>query len=79
MQYLQLTASNLELASLRVEGIVVEVHPAGDGDPDPELVRDRLVLVEPHPGHLLQHPLPPEGVQAVDFQLRIPNVFQYLR
>ena len=73
---LKLTASNLKLASLGIQGVVVEVHPAGDGDPDPQLVGDRLVLVQPHPRHLLQHSLSAKCVQTINLQLRIPDVFQ---
>ena len=62
-----------------VQGIVVEVHPAGDGDPHTELVGDCLVLVDPHSGHLLEDPLPAEGVQAVDLQLRVPDVLEGFR
>ena len=74
-----LTAPHLELTSLRIQGVIIKVHPAGDCDPDPELVSDRLVLVDPHPGHFLQHSLPAKGVEAVDLQLWIPDVFQNFR
>ena len=74
----QLTAADLELTGLSVQRIVVEVHPAGDGDPHTQLVGDCLVLVDPHSGHLLEDPLPAEGVQAVDLQLRVPDVLQNL-
>ena len=74
--YVQLTAADLELAGLGVQGIVVKVHPAGDGDPHTQLVRDCLVLVYPHPGHLLQHSLPAKCVQPVDLQLRVPDILQ---
>ena len=40
---------------------------------------DCLVLVDPHSGHLLEDSLSSEGVQAVDLQLGIPNVFQCFR
>ena len=73
--YVQLTAADLELAGLGVQGIVVKVHPAGDGDPHTQLVRDCLVLVNPHPGHLLQDSLPTKRLQTVDLQLWIPDVF----
>ena len=45
----------------------------------PQLVVDCLVLPHPHSRHLLQHSLPPEGLQAVDLQLWIPQIFQGLR
>ena len=31
----ELTAANLELAGVGIQRVVVEVHPAGDGDADP--------------------------------------------
>ena len=42
----------------------------------PQFVCDGLVPVDPHPRHLLEHALPPEGVQPVDLQLRVPDVLQ---
>ena len=32
---IELTAANLELAGVGIQRVVVEVHPAGDGDADP--------------------------------------------
>ena len=64
------------MASVGVQGIVVKVHPAGDCDPHTQLVGDCLVLVYPHPGHLLQHSLPAKCVQPVDLQLRVPDILQ---
>ena len=45
----------------------------------PQFVCDGLVPVDPHPRHLLEHALPPEGVQPVDLQLRVPDILQDLR
>ena len=70
-----LTAPYLELTCLSIQGIIIKIHPAGDCDPHTELVRDGLVLVDPHPGHLLQHSLSTKRVEAVDLQLWIPDVF----
>ena len=42
----------------------------------PQFVGDGLVPVDPHPRHLLEHALPPEGVQPVDLQLGVPDVLQ---
>ena len=77
--FIILTAPHLELTSLRVQGIIIKVHPAGDCDPHTELVGDCLVLVDPHSGHLLQHSLSAKCVEAVDLQLWIPDVFQNFR
>ena len=44
----------------------------------PQLVVDGLVEPDAHAGHLLEHPLPPEALQAVDLQLRVPDVLQAL-
>ena len=44
-----------------------------------KLVVDGLVLHDPDPRHLLEHLLPGERLQAVDLQLRVPEVFQCLR
>ncbi len=50
------------------------------GDEDlPQLVVDSLVLPDANPGHLLEYPLAPEYLQAVDLQLRVPDVLQALR
>ena len=45
----------------------------------PQLVVDGLVLPDANPGHLLEHPLSPKDLQAVDLQLRVPDVLQALR
>jgi hypothetical protein len=45
----------------------------------PQLVVDGLVLPDTDPRHLLEYPLAPEYLQAVDLQLRVPNVLQALR
>ena len=42
----------------------------------PELVVDCLVLPDPNPGHLLENPLPPEELEAVDLQLGVPDVLE---
>ena len=73
-----LTAAHLELAGLRVQRIVVEVHPTGDRDPYSKLVRDGLVLDHPDARHLLEHTLPPKRVKAVYLQLRVPDVFLHI-
>ena len=39
-----------------------------------KLVVDGLVLHDPDPRHLLEHLLPGERLQAVDLQLRVPEV-----
>ena len=39
---------------------------------------DGLVESDAHARHLLEHPLPPEALQAVDFQLRVPDVLKAL-
>ena len=44
-----------------------------------KLVVDGLVLHDPDPRHLLEHLLPGERLQAVDLQLRVPEVLQRLR
>ena len=44
----------------------------------PQLVVDGLVEPDAHAGHLLEHPLPPEALQPVDLQLRVPDVLQAL-
>ena len=44
-----------------------------------KLVVDSLVLHDPDPRHLLEHFLPRERLQAVDLQLRVPEVLQRLR
>ena len=44
----------------------------------PQLVVDGLVESDAHARHLLEHPLPPEALQAVDFQLRVPDVLKAL-
>ena len=69
----------MKLACLSIQWVIVKVHPAGDGDPDSELVGDCLVLVDPDAGHLLEHSLSAERVQAVDLELWIPNILENLR
>ena len=44
-----------------------------------QLVIDGFVLPNPHPRHLLEHPLSVKRFEAVDLQLRVPNVFERLR
>ena len=45
----------------------------------PELVVDCLVLPQSHARHLLEHPLTAERLEAVDLQLRVPDVLGQVR
>ena len=44
----------------------------------PQFICDGLVPVDSNPRHLLEDSLSAEGVQAVDLQLRVPDVLQNL-
>ena len=46
--------------------------------PLPQLVVDGLVLSYPDPRHLFEHALPPEPLEAVDLELRVPDVLEAL-
>ena len=45
----------------------------------PQFICDGLVPVDSNPRHLLEDSLSAEGVQAVDLQLRVPDILQDLR
>ena len=45
----------------------------------PQFICDVLVPVDSNPRHLLEDSLSAEGVQAVDLQLRVPDILQDLR
>ena len=44
----------------------------------PQFICDGFVPVDSNPRHLLEDSLSAEGVQAVDLQLRVPDVLQNL-
>ena len=45
----------------------------------PQFICDGLVPVDSNPRHLLEDSLSAEGFQAVDLQLRVPEVLEVLR
>ena len=70
-----LTALDLHSAVLPVQGVVVQVHHAGQGGGEPHAVGDRPVTVKPHHLVLLRHVVEKTFLIVGKKSIRHPDFF----